>query len=169
MRFSSCLSAIALTLTLSAVPAQALMITHTQPRKMENTAFTRLGEFFGLHPVDPTRVVIFSNPKAHAGLFFEAELDAPISKIPAGSSALLEIFIKDDQAPRKFNFAIPETKPEAKSKARALYLGLTDAPFSDMSSNKDAKSKVDILAWKISIVDRDGKVLASSASPMWQY
>ena len=165
MRFSSCIPAVVLVLTLGAVSAQALTITHTQPRKMESTAFTRLGEFFGVRSNDSTRVVVFSNTRTHAGLFFEVELDTPIGEVPPGSTALLELFTKGDRASRNFNFEIPRTI----SNAKALYLGLTDAPFATDCRSVDAENKIALMAWKITIMDKDRNVLAISFSPLWQH
>lgn len=154
-----------LALGLCVPPVHALTITHTQPRRMASTSFVRLGDFLGCHskPLaenNPTRFTLLTNRENHNGLFFEAELDTPVSKLPEGSTVLLELLLNGDRTAREFKFTIPATH----SHARAIYLGVTEDSFADISKS----SMPHILAWKISILDFTGKVLASSPSALWQ-
>lgn len=142
--------------------AQALTIKHTEPRRMDHTAFTRFGELLGHDgATDPTRVALFSNPKEHGGLFFVTELDTQVTNLPTGTVALLEVLVDKEQKPIETRFEIPASKSHSKT----LYLGLTQAPFNSRNKNDLPR----ILAWKVSILDSKGEVLASAPSAVWQY
>lgn len=142
--------------------AQALTIKHTEPRRMDHTAFTRFGQLLGHDgATDPTRVALFSDAKSHDGLFFVTELDTQIGQLPAGTIAVLEVMVEKEQKPLETRFEIPASKSHSKT----LYLGLTQAPFN--SCNKRDLPR--ILAWKVSLLDAEGKVLSAAPSAVWQY
>ena len=138
-----------------------LKIEHTEPHRMEGFEFTRMANLMGdKEATDPTRVAVATNPKEKSGIYFEAELNQTVASLPAGSVAVVEVLVDADRAPRTFKLPVPATKNNSK----VLYLGLTDAPFVHAT-----KKSPHLLAWKISILDKDGKTLAEAPSALWQY
>ena len=160
MRCTTLLSLTGLCLWQCATPAHALIIHHTEPRRMDAIAFTRFGELLGLRGIaDPTRVVLFNDSKSKKGLFFETELDTQVSQLPAGSVAVLEIITEDEKQPIEFKYPIPTVK----SSAKALYLGVTSEPF----NTTERKELPRLLAWRVSILNAKGEVLARAPSAVW--
>ncbi len=151
----------------AALPVFALEITHTEPRRFDKVPFTRLCDLFGHPKENPTRLALFSNPNEHAGLYFNTTLDTRVSKIPAGTLAQVELLMEGDGQAQTFRFEIPPTQ----NRSKHLYLGITDEPFATLGREgaSGPRSRLQILAWKVSLLDKDGKVLASSASPLWEY
>lgn len=134
---------------------------------MEGTEFTRFGQLLGQKAaVDPTRVALFTSKdeRARTGLYFVADLDTPVAQLPTGSVAILELLVEDDKKPQEFRFDIPKIGSHQK-RTKTLYLGLTEAPFNTLNKKDLPK----ILAWKIIVQDSQGKELAASTSPLWQY
>ena|GEM_PF-2464562 len=148
----------ALICLMSPHPLRALSIEYSQPRKMEGTSFTRLGDFLGFHMANPTRTTVFTNPKVHTGLFFEVELDTPIRNIPDGYSVKLEILTQLEKDAKTFSFNVPHTKHGPK----ALYLGITDEPYATANS-------IRVFAWKVTILDKAGKPVTAWKSKLWEY
>ena len=146
---------------LVAVPcAHALSIRHTEARRLGASDIVRFANVFGQKLSHPTRIEVLSDPSYSGGLFFTAELSSSLRRIPAGSTAKVEVLFKDDLAPRTYNFAIPATR----SHTHTIYFGITDAPF-----RGDFKDFPQLLAWKITILDAQGKAMATADSALWQF
>ena len=153
---------------LGAASLHALTITHTEPRHFDKVPFTSFGELLGFHTSDPTRLVLFSDPKNHEGLYFNVTLDAKLSGVPEGTVARVEVILEDENTPREFRFSVPANK----NHSHHLYLGLTSEPFTTLRMDRipsKKKARQHLLAWRISLLDASGKILCASASPLWEH
>lgn len=139
----------------------AVTIKHTQAHFMPQADNVRLGEFFGIGKKStPIRSTLYSDSASRAGLFFTADLDTKLKNIPAGTVAQVEVIFEGDRAARVFKF---DLAPVATSDHKILYLGLTAPEY------RDKKTAPHLLAWKVSLLDAEGKTLSESHSKVWQY
>lgn len=114
----------------------------------------RLGQAFGQQPApDGADVILLSDPASRIGYYFWVALDL---EPPAGSSVRLEYVERENQPPIVRNFPLPRNPGGLFGE---VALGLT---------GPDARSpKWNPVAWRVSVVGPDGKVLAAKRSFLW--
>lgn len=117
-------------------------------------AFDRLGDYFGRGENDGREIVRRSQPGTREGLYFvvRVKTEAPI----ANAKFALEVIRPDDPEPKTFTFAA-----QVPGSSRVFDLGLTGA---DWPGGKLAHP----VAWKLSLLDASGQVLATKQSFLWE-
>jgi len=145
-----------------ALSAQALSIEHVEPRKMEAADYVRIGEFFGKEHSNPTRLELFSSQRSENSVAWVIETDTDIEDIPEGTQVKLELIVKGDKKAKTFDFEIPQTKVDSK----VIYLAISSQ---DAGADEVGAPFPRILAWKVSLLNTEGELLAEAPSALWEY
>jgi hypothetical protein len=124
------------------------------PQWRNADAFDRIREYFGGEENDGREVVLRTHPDQRAGLYFLVRVNAtePISS----AHFILDVVRPDSPDAKRYTF--PVSLP---AKSHVAELGLTAA---DWPGGRTAHP----VAWKLSLVDQTGRVLASQQSFLWQ-
>jgi hypothetical protein len=140
----------------AAMPAFANDVSFVRvwPQWRKADDFDRIREYFGGPENDGRETVLRTHADQRAGLYFLVRVKAaqPIE----GGRFVLNVVRPDSPDPREYTF--PVSLP---AKSHVAELGLTDG---DWPHGRD----VHPVAWKLSLLDRDGRVLASEQSFLWQ-
>ena len=138
------------------VSSPGVEIDHVDHHYMAAANFQRISEYFTGVENKSDRVIERTDPKQRAGYYFIVNLAwHPGMVLPAGTQAELDYISGDIPAPRhaKFIFSTATgTWPE-------ICLGLTGADWTDKSAQ--------IVAYKLTLEDAAGKVLAARQSFLW--
>ena len=135
----------------------AVQIVDGYTRYIEETQQQRISEFFtGREPVRGV-IILRSQKDKRAGQYFIITLDKKARDLPPGTKLELKVITTESTEPRSYNLVLDETD----SKSRQIYAGLTGSDW--------AGQNVRPLAWKISIVDASGQILAVTESFLWRY
>jgi hypothetical protein len=123
------------------------------PQWQNADTFERIGDYFGRSENDGRETVLRTHPEARAGLYFLVRVKsaAPIE----GSRFVVDIIRPDSPDPKAFSF--PTSVP---GKSHVYQLGLTGP---DWAAGRESHP----VAWKLSLVDASGHVLASQQSFLW--
>ncbi len=139
-----------------AFSSDGVAISYVDHRYIPTADFQRISEYFTGKENTSGRLILRTNPADRDGYYFIVSLAwHPSVTLPAGTVADLDYIRNDDPAPRHAQFTFPSatgTFPE-------LLLGLTGPDWPD----KNAK----IVAYKVTLKDAAGKVLASRQSFLW--
>jgi len=131
-------------------------IKHVDHHYMLAASFRRISEYFTGVENKTGRVIERTDPKERAGYYFIISLAwHPGTELPIGTQAELDYIRSDSSIPRhaKFVFSTATgTLPE-------ICLGLTGADWPDET--------LGIVAYKLTVEDAGGKVLASNQSFLW--
>jgi hypothetical protein len=117
-------------------------------------AFDRISEYFGGGENPGGQIILRTQPRERAGYYFLARVKSEAAQ--AGVKFLVSVIRPDSPDPRVFTF--PATLP---AKETIFQLGLTGADW-------PGGQKANPAAWKISLVDAGGQVLAEYKSFLWE-
>ena len=138
------------------VSSPGVVIQHVDHHYMEAANFRRISEYFTGVENKSDRVIERTDPRERAGYYFIISLAwHPGIVLPAGTQAELDYIRSDNPAPRHAKLVFSSatgTWPE-------ICLGLTGADWPDKLST--------IVAYKLTLEDAAGKVLASRQSFLW--
>jgi hypothetical protein len=138
------------------VSSPGVAISHVDHHYMEAANFQRISEYFTGVENKTGRVIERTDPKERAGYYFIVNLAwHPGTVLPAGTQAELDYIRSDNPAPRQAKFVFSSatgTWPE-------ICLGLTGAAWPEKT--------LTIMAYKLTLEDAGGKVLASRQSFLW--
>lgn len=117
-------------------------------------AFDRISEYFGGQENTGRNVVLRTQPEPRAGYYFLVRVKnaAPL----AGAKFEVHVIRSDAPVPKIFTF--PVSVPE---KETVYQLGLTGTDW-------PGGEKANPVAWKITLVAADGRVLAEHKSFLWE-
>ncbi len=129
-------------------------VTH-QDRKASD--FKRVAEYFTGKPENGDDVVLPLDPASRDGHWFTFAVGLTETP-PAGAAAVLEVIRSDRTGPQTYTVKLPH-KP-ASALSREYHIGLT---------GKEALAKgAKITAWRLTLRDFAGKVLAAEQSFLWE-
>ncbi|MEO6244360.1 MAG: hypothetical protein ABIQ12_02905 [Opitutaceae bacterium] len=117
-------------------------------------AFDRIAEYFGGGESQAKSSVLRTHPEARAGYYFLVRLKS--ANAVAGAKFQVSVIRPDGPEPKTYSF--PAAVPE---KETVLQLGLTGA---DWPGGK----KTNPVAWKVSLLAADGRLLAEHKSFLWE-
>lgn len=118
--------------------------------------FARISEFLTGKEASGNRILLRSTPGEREGLYFSIRVKGGVQTLPEGAKALLEVLHPDSPDARTHTFDVPSTVKNY----RELMLGLTGESW---TSDEDKP-----LAWRVQILDADGKVVGSNKSYLWR-
>jgi len=121
--------------------------------------FTRVAEYFTDRENQGRNCVVRTDTTVREGLYLVVGIESG-ETIPAGSKATLEYFRPDKTGVQKAVFTLPEWTG---SLAGELRIGLTGDAWAK------EKSKEHPTAWRLAVVDPDGKLLLYRESFLWQH
>ncbi|WP_233256599.1 hypothetical protein [Opitutus sp. ER46] len=151
MRWLSALF-VSVLLTASTFAADSALV-RVWPRWVNAEDFDRIGQYFGQSESDRRELVLRTHAEERAGLYFlvrlKGEASAPAAQI------VVEVIRPDAPEPKRFTFPVTLS-----AKRRVVEVGLTGA---DWPGGRDAHP----VAWKLSLLDAAGNVLASEQSFLW--
>ena len=113
-----------------------------------------LGEYFGYPEHCGRRTYLRTDESYRGGLYLIADLDTPVSAIPADTKVVVDLIRSSDGK------TITQTLDLSKAfgyKGTALYVGITD------KDNREGK----LLAWRITLTDKGGNAIAEKHSFLW--
>ena len=122
-------------------------------RHLDAAFFTRISEYLGGPENTSGRVILRSQPDARAGYYFSLRPPGDFAP-PENATWRLEVY--GPMAPEP----IDRSFPAAPTGPAPVYLGLTGSDWPDPEGVP--------AAWRVSLIDADGAVLASEASRLWR-
>jgi len=138
------------------VSSPGVEIDHVDHHYMAAANFRRISEYFTGVENKTGRVIERTDPKERAGYYFIVNLTwHPGTVLPVGTQAELDYISSGNSTPRQAKFVFSTatgTWPE-------ICLGLTGADWPDQNAT--------IVAYKLTLEDAAGKVLASRESFLW--
>ena len=149
-------SALSSLLFLTAVLAHAgeAEFVRVWPGWRDAEAFDRIGEYFGRGEGDSGGIVVRTQPDARAGYYFLVR----VKSAAALTGARFELRIIRPDSPEAKSFQFPATLRPGET---VFQLGLTGAAW---PGGKPASP----VAWKLTLVTPDGRVLAEQKSFLWE-
>lgn len=136
------------------VSAAEVELIRVWPAWHNEEDFERIGDFFGI-PADHGReVVLRTHPESRAGYYFLVR----VKSRDAIAAAKFEVSVirPDSLRPETFTFASP-----LRARETVYQLGLTGTDW-------PAGRKVHPVAWKLTVLAGDGRVLAEQKSFLWE-
>lgn len=116
-------------------------------------SFKRISEYFTNRENTGGETVLRSHPDQRAGYYFLVRAANPGTPLAVRLS--VQMVAPTDAKPRTYDFAA-----ELKSGQNVLNLGLTGPDWPDAKANP--------VAWKLSLLAADGRLLASEESYLWE-
>ncbi len=137
-----------------AVPAFAAgpSIVRVFPGWRDAASFKRISEYFDGKENNGGEIVVRTHPDQRGGYYFLVRLANPGG--PADVRLHLTVVTPDSATPREFTF--PVSLP---SGDKVCNLGLTGKDWPD--------AKVNAVAWKLTVLDADGREVATAKSYLW--
>ena len=124
------------------------------PQWREAESFDRIGEYFGGKESTGNHVVVRTHAEVRAGYYFLARVKNAAAL--AGAKFELQVIRPDAPEPKIFSFSA-----EVRAGGAVFELGLTGA---DWPNGKEANP----VAWKLTLLAADGRVLAEQKSFLWE-
>ena len=116
-------------------------------------SFKRISEYFTNRENPGGETVLRTHPDQRAGYYFLVRADNPGAPVAVRLS--VQMVAPTDAKPRTYNFTA-----ELKTGQTVLNLGLTGPDWPDTKANP--------VAWKLSVLAADGRIMASEASYLWE-
>ncbi len=133
--------------------AEGLAFARIWPQWHDAESFDRISEYFTEKENTGGRTVVRTHPDQRAGYYFLVRVDNSAAAIE-GAKFVVDVIAPDSADPKTFSF--PAAIPTG---GGAFNLGLTGADW----TNKRLRP----VAWKLSLVGSDGKVLLEKQSFLW--
>lgn len=135
---------------------RSVEIEEIKPRYIEEESFKRIGEYLTGVENKGDRVIVRSSPEQRAGYYFVLVLDTSVRQLPSGTVVEGEFYLPGSAELQRHDFALPARRPKTKE----IFLGLTGEtwPFDETAVPA---------AWRFTVKDANGLVLAEEASYLW--
>ncbi len=132
-------------------------IEEIKPRYIEEESFKRISEYLSGKEDTGDRVILRSDPAERAGFYFTLILDESIRKLPKGTVVVGEFFTPVSVEQQTHEFTLPNKRPRTKE----IFVGLTGADWPQVGGVP--------AAWRFTIKDPNGNVLAEEKSYLWSF
>ncbi|MFQ3224963.1 MAG: hypothetical protein ACI8Z5_001217 [Lentimonas sp.] len=130
-------------------------ILDIKPRYIETEDFKRASEYMTGKENRGNRVIIRTDKSDRAGYYFVLMLDEKVRDLPSGTYIEGEFFTPKTLDKQEYTFPLPSKLPKSKE----IFIGLTGE---DWPNQSDIPS-----AWKFTIKNSNGDVLATEKSYLW--
>jgi hypothetical protein len=136
-----------------AVSAADITIMRVFTGWRQAASFKRISEFLDGKENTGGEAILRTHPEQRGGYYFLVRAANPGA--PMTITANLEVITVADTKPASYTFPV-----ELKAGQTVFHLGLTGADWVDAKANP--------VAWKLDLVDRDGRALATEKSYLWE-
>lgn len=130
-------------------------IKEIKPRYIPEENFKRIGEYWTGAENQGTRVILRSDPEVRSGFYFTLVLDEKLRRLPRGTIITGDFYTPVSPDPQSHDFALPNKLPKTKE----VFVGLTGEDWPEPGGVPGA--------WRFTIKDANGKVLAQKQSYLW--
>lgn len=130
-------------------------IEEIKPRYIEEESFKRISEYMSGTEYIGDRVIFRSQPKERAGYYFTLILDEDVRKLPKGTVIIGDFYTPTSVEMQTHKFTFTKKRP----KTKGIFVGLTGEDWPDENSIP--------AAWRFTIKDTNGNVLAKKQSYLW--
>ncbi len=137
------------------VSLSSVVIEEIKPRLIEEEQFMRVSEYMTGKEYTGDRVIIRTDPEARTGYYFTLVLDENVRRLPAGTKIFGEFHTSKGVEVQTHTFAVPAKRPKTKE----IFVGLTGEDWPEGSITPSA--------WRFTIKDANGTVLATKQSYLW--
>ena len=125
------------------------------PRYMQADEFRRISEYLTNKENPGKRVILRSQTKERSGYYFVLILDEKVRRLPNGTQIIGEFYTPSSLEKQTHTFVLPAIRP----RTNEIFIGLTGE---DWSQKDEVPS-----AWKFTIKDANGALLAEKKSYLW--
>ncbi len=142
----------------ASTPKQAVTsvkIEEIKPRYIKSENFKRISEYMTGKDHLGDRVIIRSNPTERAGFYFTLILDEDVRRLPKGTIVVGEFYTPKSVEKQTHEFALPKKL----ASTNEIFVGLTGE---DWPQSGDVPG-----AWRFTIKDANGSILAEKQSYLW--
>jgi len=136
-------------------PVRSVEIKEIKPRYIPEDNFKRISEYWDGAENKGDRIIIRSDPEARDGYYFTLVLDERVRELPGGSVITGEFYTPVSTDLQTHDFPLPNKLP----KTREVFVGLTGADWPEADAVPGA--------WRFTIKDANGEVLARKQSYLW--
>lgn len=136
-------------------PLSSVEIKEIKPRYIPEENFKRISEYWSGAENQGKRVILRTDPEVRDGYYFTLVLDEKVRDLPRGSVITGEFFTPVSTDVQVHDFRLPNKLPKTKE----IFLGLTGADWPQAESVPGA--------WRFTIKDANGAVLAAKQSYLW--
>ena len=133
----------------------SVAIKEIKPRYMEEVQFMRISEYWSGQEKQGKRLILRSNPQQRDGYYFTLVLDEKIRKLPKGTIILGEFYTPKSVEIQTHEFVLPSKRPKTKE----IFVGLIGEDWPQVGGVPGA--------WRFTIKDPNGNVLATKQSYLW--
>jgi hypothetical protein len=130
-------------------------IKEIKPRYMEETQFKRISEYWSGSEHQGNRLILRSDPAVRDGYYFTLILDEKIRRLPKGTVVVGEFYTPKSVELQTHEFMLPSKRPKTKE----IFVGLTGEDWPTAGGVPGA--------WRFTIKDPNGAVLAERQSYLW--
>ncbi len=136
-------------------PVRSVTIQEIKPRYIPAENFKRIREYWTGAENLGNRVVLRSDPSVRDGFYFTLVLDENVRDLPRGTVINGEFYTPVSPEPQVHEFTLPNRLP----KTREVFVGLTGADWPEPGGMPGA--------WRFTIKDANGNVMAQKQSYLW--
>jgi hypothetical protein len=137
------------------VAVDSVEIKEIKPRLIEDEDFKRISEYMTGKEYTGDRLILRSDKEARTGYYFTLVFDEKVRRLPAGTQIIGEFHTAKSLDAQAHTFTVPSKRPKTKE----IMVGLTGKDWPEGS--------VTPAAWRFTIKDANGKVLATEQSYLW--
>ncbi len=138
------------------ISTDGVAISHVDQRNIDDLEFRRISEYFTGQENTSGRIIERTNPQQRAGHYFIISLEFhPRTTLPRGTQADLDYIRKNHAETQHQHFTFSADA----GTWNEILLGLTGTDWPDNNET--------IVAWKITLKNASGKVLADDQSFLW--
>jgi hypothetical protein len=130
----------------------SVTIEEIKPRLIEEQQFMRVSEYMSGKEYMGDRLILRTTPEARTGYYFTIVLDESIRRLPAGTVVVGEFHTEKSLDAQQYTFTLPAKRPKTKE----IFIGLTGEQWPEGTTTP--------AAWRITIKDANGAVLATDQS-----
>jgi hypothetical protein len=136
-------------------PVRSVEISEIMPRYIPEGNFIRISEYWSGAENKGNRIILRSDPAVRDGFYFTLVLDKRVRNLPRGSVITGEFYTPVSTELQTHEFPLPNKLPKTKE----VFVGLTGADWPEPGGMPGA--------WRFTIKDANGQVLASRQSYLW--
>mgnify|MGYP001201963925 CR=1 FL=1 len=130
-------------------------IKEIKPRYIKDEQFRRISEYLTNKEHMGNRIILRSQTRERSGYYFVLILDEKIRRLPNGTQIIGEFYTPRSLEKQTYTFVLPAIRP----KTNEIFIGLTGE---DWPQRDEVPS-----AWKFTIKDANGALLAEKKSYLW--
>ena len=130
-------------------------IEEIKPRYIKDEQFRRISEYLTNKEYMGKRIILRTQTRERSGYYFVLILDEKIRRLPNGTQIIGEFYTPRSLERQTYTFVLPARRPKSKE----IFIGLT---------GKDWQHRDEVpSAWKFTIKDANGALLAEKKSYLW--